>query len=262
MIPIFQLYYNLEQKSELDPDFVPYENCENPSPELGEWYVWNQQYTELLYGDAEYWGFVDWQFKHKTNLTATEFANWINNNPGYDFYFVNPTLINEAVFVNPWEQGNYFRPGTSDIGNECFAQLGYNVQVENTLLDRTCAMFSNYVVGNKKFWKGYIGFTNKLLTAAESDQKFKEKLLSAATFPFIVPMLLSTYIDLEKINALNYSHTTKTLPSKYEPYISDIMALSDLKVAVNRYNSGNLYAVWDHYRHQFIKNHPSILNLE
>jgi hypothetical protein len=62
--------------------------------------------------------------------------------------------------------------------------------------------------------------------------------------------------------SVGFKHTPDTLPMKYQPYADDIMALSDLKVAVNQYASDNLYDVWNFYRHKLLQQHPNILGLE
>jgi hypothetical protein len=114
---IFQIYYKPEQKAELDPDFIPYDNTENPKPELREWYVWDKEYEKLSKEDIEYWGFLSPKFKHKTNLTGQLVHEFINANPNYDVYLFNPCIANEAIFPNSWEQGDIHHPNISLIAN-------------------------------------------------------------------------------------------------------------------------------------------------
>jgi hypothetical protein len=49
---------------------------------------------------------------------------------------------------------------------------------------------------------------------------------------------------------------------KYQAIIDEIMALSDLKVLINRYESDQLYDVWNFYRHKFLHANQGVLNLE
>jgi hypothetical protein len=62
---------------------------------------------------------------------------------------------------------------------------------------------------------------------------------------------------------LNTGNTlTATAPARYNPYIKDITALSNLKVLINQYESDELYDIWDHYRARLREQHPGILGLE
>ena len=50
--------------------------------------------------------------------------------------------------------------------------------------------------------------------------------------------------------------------SKYNPYIVEISALSDLKMAINRYESDEINHAWDRLRQAFLARNQGILNLE
>lgn len=271
---IFQIYFKEELKQHCDPAFVPLSNVANPRPELREWDVWNREHANILAEDLDLWGFVSWKFKEKTNLTGQQFVDYINANPGYDVYFVNPCLINEAVFLNSWEQGDLHHPNISDIGNSFLTKLGYeDVAVKEMVLDRNVTMFANYVVGTKEFWNRFMEFSNKLFTEAEKDPEFKQQVFGAGmsnyahdktlpNFTFLIERLIPTFIDLEGFRALPYQYTQSTLLDKYYPYIGDLQALSNLKVLINEYESDEIYNIWNHYRHKFLKDNPGVLGLE
>ena len=99
---VFQIYYKPDQLAMLEPEFTPYDNTENLRPELREWYVWDKAYQQCCDEGLEYWGFCSQKFNQKTNLTGAQYLEFIDANPGYDLYFVNPAIINEAVFANSW----------------------------------------------------------------------------------------------------------------------------------------------------------------
>ena len=202
---------------------------------------------------------------------ARHFVDYINANPGYDVYFVNPCLINEAVFANSWEQGDLHHPNISDIGNTFFAKLGYgDVDVKSMLLDRNRIMFANYVVGNRKFWDKFMEFSRKLFTEADKDPEFKHQVFGAGlsnyahdktlpNFTFLIERLIPTFLELENFTSLPFQYTADTLPQKYHPYAGDLGAL---KVLINEYDSDELYQIWNHYRHKFLQDNPGILGLE
>lgn len=271
---IFQIYYKPGQLALLEPEFTPYDNTANLRPELREWYVWDKMYQQCCDDGLEYWGFVSQKFSQKTNLTGAQYLEFINANPGFELYFVNPAIINEAVHANSWEQGDIHHPNISVIGNSFLTKLGYtDIDVKSLILDREKTMFANYIVGSRAFWDKFMEFSRKLFTEAENDATFNEQVFGAGlsnyagdktlpNFTFLIERLIPTFIELEEIPAKAYQYTRETLPSKYLPYIADIEALSSLKVLINRHNCDDLYHVWDYYRLQFLRNNPGILGLE
>jgi hypothetical protein len=113
------------------------DNTDNPRPDLREWYVWDREYKNILKQKLDYWGFVSWKFKEKTSLTGEQVFKFINANPGYDVYLLNPCILNEACFLNSWEQGDIHHPNISAIGNSFLEKIGYkDIDVRNHIKKR------------------------------------------------------------------------------------------------------------------------------
>jgi hypothetical protein len=271
---IFQIYFKPELKLECDPLFTPLDNTANPRPELREWDVWDREHENILNENLDLWGYVSWKFKEKTGLTGAQVMSWLADNPGYDVYLLNPCIVNEALFANSWEQGDMHHPNISAIGNTFLTKIGYkDIDVKSMLLDRNTTVFANYVVGSRVFWSGFMEFSRRLFTEAELDPEFKQQVFGAGlsnyahdqtlpNFTFLIERLLPTYIELENINALGYKYTPETVLEKYREVFGDIMALSDLKVAINEHNSDYLYDIWNSSRHKLFQANPQILGLE
>lgn len=273
-IKIFQIYFKEELKEHCDPAFTPLSNVENPNPHLREWDVWNRHHEEMMASDIDYWGYVSWKFKQKINLTGQEVIHWIDQNPGYDVYLLNPCIINEAVWTNSWEQGDNHHPNISKIGNEFLIKCGYNNPDVNTLLiDRHSTVYANYVIGSKDWWDKFMTFSRRLFTEAEKDPVFNHYVFgeglsnyafdrSLPNFTFLIERLIPTFIVLENFKSVAYEYTDDKLPEKYKPYIQDLRMLSNLKLMVNAYQSDDLYDVWSHFRNKFLAENPGICNLE
>jgi len=271
---IFQLYYKPEQVEFLDPAFTAYSNTDNPRPELREWYIWDKEYDNYCKQGLDMWGFVSWKFTDKTGLTGKQVLDHIQANPGHDVYLFNPCIVNEALFINNWEQGDMYHPNISAIGNSFLKKIGYeDYEVKEVLLDRTRTVFANYVVGNRKFWDGFMEFSRKLFTEADKDPEFKQQVFGAGlskyagdptlpNFTFLIERLLPTYLDLNELSVCPYSYTQETALAKYQPYIGDILSLSDLKMQINQHDSDELYRIWNYYRHKCLSQNPGILSLE
>jgi hypothetical protein len=273
-IKVFQIYYKPELKVHLDPVFEPLDNTDNPNPELREWDVWNREHEARMASDLDYWGYVSWKFKEKTGLTGEQVISFILSNPGQDCYLLNPCIVNEALFANSWEQGDIHHPNISEIGNSFLKKIGYgDVDVKSMLLDRHTTVFANYIVGSRKFWEKFMEFSRKLFTEAEKDPEFKHQVFgeglsnyahdkSLPNFTFLIERLIPTFLELEHIQSMGYKHTPDTVPMKYGAVIDEIMVLSDLKLAINKYNSDELYDIWNYYRHRLLQSNPQILGLE
>jgi len=271
---IFQIYFKPELKDKCDTAFTPFDNTANPRPELREWDIWNREHEQRLSENLDHWGYVSWKFKEKTNLTGQQVLDHIAANPGYDVYLFNPCILNEAVFINSWEQGDLHHPNISTISNSFLAKLGYeDYNVKEVLLDRTHTVFANYLVGNRKFWDMFMEFSNKLFTEADKDPEFKHQVFgeglsnyahdhSLPNFTFLIERLIPTFLELNNFSVCPYTYTHDTVLEKYQPHFNDIMALSDLKMQVNQHDSDDLYRIWNHYRLRFLAENPGILNLE
>lgn len=272
---IFQIYYKPELVEHLDPAFVPLDNTANPRPELREWYNWDQEHDKRLEEGLDYWGYVSWKFKDKTNLTGQQAFEFIAANPGYDVYLFNPCIVNEAVFVNSWEQGDLHHPNISVIGNKFLTKLGYeDVSVREMVLDRNKTVFANYVVGSRDFWIRFMEFSRKLFTEAEKDSIFNDEVFGAGrsnyafdktlpNFTFLIERLIPTFLELEEWNSIGFNYDHPNLCNdKYKPYWGELRALSDLKMLVNRYESDDIFNIWNYYRQKFLTDNPGILGLE
>jgi len=271
---IFQIYFKEELKEHLDPDFVPMDNTDNPNPELREWDKWNREHDNIKKQGLDYWGFVSWKFQEKTGLSGRQVLDFIEANPGRDVYLFNPCILNEAVFANSWEQGDMYHPNISDIGNNFLHKIGYkDASVKETVLDRNKTVFANYIVGSSKFWENFMEFSRKLFSEADLDQKFKEDVFGAGksnyahdaslpNFTFLIERLIPTYLELESIDSLGYTYTHDTVPDKYTSIFDEIMALSNLKLAINEHESDDLYEIWNYYRRAILHRNPGILAIE
>lgn len=272
---ILQIFFDGNQAAQLDPAFVPLDNTDNARPDLQEWYLWNREFLRIAETGIDHWGFVSWRFKEKTNLSGEQVRAWIDANPGHDVFIINPAIINEAVFMNGWEQGDYYHAGLSDIANTFLTKAGYeDPAVKEIFMDRTRMSFATYVIGNRKFWEGYLTLTRKIFTEADRDPEFKKSVFAEGAarysrngtlgmFPFLNERLVGTYLELEGIDALPFTYDDTTIADKYKPYWPQIKAMSDLKVAINAADDiDELYAQWHAMRTEFLAQNPGILNLE
>ena len=283
---IFQIYFKPELLAHCDPDFEPMDNTDNPRSELREWDKWDREHENILAQNLDYWGFVSWKFKEKMNLTGRQVLDWIDSNPGYDVYLLNPCIINEAVFTDSWEQGDLHHEKLKYLAGEFLEKMQtkdidlpeYNVslpihKILSSLMTRNNMVFANYVVGNRDFWQRFMNFSRLIFTESEKDPEFENLMFGEGlsnyahdrtlpNFTFFIERIISTFIIIGQFKSLGYKHSHLTVSQKYQPLISDILALSDLKLAANHYRDLTIHQIWNYYRNKFVQENPGVLNLE
>ena len=60
----------------------------------------------------------------KTGKTGREFIDFIQANPGYDVYFINPFPQNAYYTYNVWVHGDYCHPGLMALAHRLFYLAG------------------------------------------------------------------------------------------------------------------------------------------
>lgn len=271
---IFQIYYQKDQLNQLDPDLIPCDNTDNLRPELREWHVWDRDHEARQQDDCELYGYLSWRYQEKLGLSARKILDWIAAHPGYDVYLINPCILNEAVFINSWEQGDIWHPNISEIGNLFLRKIGYeDYDVKTVVIDRNSNTYANYFVATKKFWQEFMQFTKAMFEQAALDPDFDALVFGAGksnysrdpslpNFTFLVERLLPTYIELKNVHSICYEFNKETALAKYKDVFDEVKVLSDLKIEINRHGSDELFVIWNFYRQKFLGSHPGILGLE
>jgi len=171
---------------------------------------------------GEPWGLVSSKFNFKTSIDIKEFYDFALDKlfQGYDCVYINPMIINEAIFANVWEQGVI-------VGHKGI-DLIYNFLIKknnlklNVLSDIEFS-FCNYFIANNKFWNGYFSFVDKCILQLEDEARIKSEIgqiyIGSAGYhknnemsmrPFVIERLLSLFISLNinnnKINFTRFEH--------------------------------------------------------
>jgi hypothetical protein len=200
-IAIQQIYFAEEQKETLEPAFTPLPNLDNPYPERREFFLYERFYQNKTHKLADLSGLVSHKFRQKTNLSGEAFVDWINANPGYDAYFINPFPETVYWFFNIWEQGEKSHHGIMALAQEAFDTLGYPIKLKSfprTDAQTTC--FSNFWVATPKFWEDYMAFAlpvyHYMLEPSRAARFFQNTYhdSNAEIFPFIIERLFTTFI--------------------------------------------------------------------
>ena len=132
-VSVFQIEYSDDVVGEFDSAFIRYDCRDNPEPEKREIAHMLRFYDEGAWRSegADYFGLVSPKFSGKAGISGKTFVDWVNVNPGYDVYFVNPFPQLSYQYFNVWTQGEAWHPGLSDLANALFVAAGFPFRVEN-----------------------------------------------------------------------------------------------------------------------------------
>ena len=177
---IYQAYYKQEQIPNLDPEFTPYDNTDNPVKNLYEHYIYHQVRKLSLANNVDRWGVFSWRWKNKLqNVSAAEVLNLVNDAPQADVIIFNAYPSDELVAYNIWEQGSWHHPYIVTLGHKLLELMGEDPKLIYQPMDYTTYVAANYFVGTAKFWDGLLEFLDRHVAAIDLlDQEHKKMLHS------------------------------------------------------------------------------------
>jgi hypothetical protein len=225
-IGVYQNYYHSSQVERLDPAFIGYDNLDNSAPELRETHLFRKLYGDGAYKRHTYCGMVSPKFGGKTKISGKIFIDFIESNPGFDVYFINPYPQNAYFSFNAWEQGEFYHPGISRLAQTLFNAAGNGWRVDDLRSDKATLLYCNFWVGNEKFWHVYMQQIESMLSAldrmsaAERDEYFSSATVnSPVPYPrespmiaFIMERVFSTLIAATAdITACAYRHSRQQI---------------------------------------------------
>jgi len=232
-IDIYQIYYKQEQRRHLDSSFIPFNNEGMNYPENFEYAVFFKVFEATNWLKTDLLGTVSWKFKSKTSRDAKDFYQFIEDNPGYDVYFINP-FPELSIYRNVWEQGELFHSNMTEIVSRLLKECGYPKEILEIETPPNLTAYCNYWVANKRFWDEYVEFIrpiwNRILTDREV-QASADPNINAPYTPFIFERLFSTFLALK-----TFKVASMPIPQHHR---KAYLHIPYLWVAINRIASHN-----------------------
>lgn len=222
-LKIYQIYYDQTHYKFLTPEFTPYYNP--PSEHSSVWHengVFINEYVAGNIQEGSLYGFLSWRFSEKTMLSKKEFIRFIEQNPGYDVYYINPFPEMPQLFKSVWAQGENNHPGIIELSERLLRQSGIEIDLADMEHSPEDFLFCNYWVGSKKFWDSYMAFVMPLYNYLESlsDEEMQAYNRDAGYHTgvgfvtFIFERLFSTFLSINSTitkKPFIYSETQKAL---------------------------------------------------
>jgi hypothetical protein len=204
---IHQIYYRDDQQPLLDQAFIPYDNTGNSRPEWREYHVFRTEFLRDACRSDAITGYMSWKFGSKTKTSGEAFKRFIQHNPGFDVYFINPTDLVPRRFRNIWLQGDFHHPGLIEITEAVLQQAGMRIDLAQLQCDAAKTLCCNYWAGTAAFWQKYMAFCEPVFHAIEHhiDPELKARIdrradqtIDACYRPFIMERMFTTLLSIDR----------------------------------------------------------------
>lgn len=152
--------------------FEAYDFRHNPRPELREFQIFRELFERGEHKRADVLGAVSMRFKGKSLLDGKQVRRWIEDNPGYDVYVVNPYPQFAYTHKNLWQFSENTRdPAFTAKSQRAFDRIGIPFDLSRTghqsnRILSTCS----YWFGTPAFWETYMREVILPVLAADRQQ--------------------------------------------------------------------------------------------
>ncbi len=168
---IFQIFYDQKSQQVLDPGFIPLDNTSNERPDWFEFWVIRNFLNKHPLEENAWYGFLSPRFRTKTGLESKQVISFVDTYAIHsDVALFSPGWDQIAYFQNPFEQGEMWHPGLSDLSQSFLDAAGMSMDLPSLVTDSTTTVFCNYMVAKANFWKQWLNLANRFFEMAEADK--------------------------------------------------------------------------------------------
>lgn len=156
-INIYQIFYDENTRSQIDPHFIPLDNSTNSRPDWYEfWVIKNFLENNPLKEDCWY-GFLSPKFSAKTGISGEIVHELVKQCDA----FCNVVLFHSSwdqlsYFQNIFEQGEYWHPGLTALTQNFLSTAGIDFDLSAAVMHCNNSVFSNYVIAKPEYWRKWL----------------------------------------------------------------------------------------------------------
>lgn len=176
---IFQIFYDAESEQALDPSFIPLDNTANPRPDWAEYWPIRSVLTHGALGEQELIGFFSPRFRMKTGLSGVDVLDAITAQDAAVYSF-SPGFDQNALFTNPFEQGERYHAGLTAGVAALTHHLDMDVELDTLVCDHTTTIFANYWVARVSLWREWFELAERVFTLCEAGDTPLADMLNAS----------------------------------------------------------------------------------
>lgn len=241
-IEIRQIFYSEATRQQLDPGFIPLDNC-NQRPDWREYWPIRGFLQQHTLDENTLYGFFSPKFGQKTTLTSAAVLEFLATVPrDVDVVGFSPFFDQGAVHLNTFEQAATNHGNSWPVFEQAVAFVAPGLDPHNVVMDSRHAIFCNYFVATAAFWRRWLAVNEVLFSVAEAGTSALAQLLNAP-LPYangFVPAKVFVQERVVSLLLLGERHWRARhidplrLPmsgSIVSPYPADLLVLDALKTA-------------------------------
>jgi hypothetical protein len=214
---IFQIFYDERTRNQIDPGFIAMDNLDNPRADWREYWAIRKFFLSSALEENELYGFLSPSFHTKTNLNAAQVHSFIAANPGREVYTFSPFIQDETCYLNMFEHGNVYHPGTIEVAQTYLKEIQLEVNLEDLVMDFRSMVFCNYIVAKPSFWNTWFALNEKLFDIAEHDDSDLSRELNSLT-NYRLPVAMKVFL-VERMASLVLAMCPDITTAYYDPMV-------------------------------------------
>ena len=225
-IKAYQICYSPETLASVPDGFHALDYTDNSRPDWREFWPIRQFLLNNRLDSDVFYGFFSPKFNQKTQLSFTDLHEFSSNTSSkHDLIGFSPFWDLGSIFLNVFEQGNFFHPGLIDVCQN-FSNMHLNgLDLAQSVTTSLNSIFCNYFIAKSTFWEKWLYLGDLLFYEAEINNSPLSKSLNSLTtyghqtLPmkvFVQERLVTMCLLLNNFSSISYNPFS--LPSSTTPF--------------------------------------------
>ena len=264
-VEIRQIFYSEETRRQLDPGFIPLDNC-GQRPDWREYWPIRTFLQNHTLEENTLYGFFSPKFGRKTTLNSAIVNEFIASIPrDIDVIGFSPFFDQGAIHLNTFEQAATNHSGIWPVFEQAVAFVAPGIDPHGAVMDWRHMVFCNYFVATAAFWRRWLAVNEALFAVAETGTSALAQLLNCLV-PYgpngHVPAKVFMQERVASLLLLGERHwrvrhfdplSLPMSPSIAAPYTADLVVLDALKTAAIEHHSQTYLKVFEQVRNTLVE---------
>jgi len=262
-VEIRQIFYSEETRQQLDPGFIPLDNC-GQRPDWREYWPMRSFLQNHTLDENTLYGFFSPKFGQKTTLSATTVFEFLATVPrDIDVMGFSPFFDQGAVHLNTFEQAATNHGNSWPVFEQVVSFVAPGINPRTVVMDSRHSIFCNYFVATAAFWRRWLAVNEVLFSAAEAGASALAQLLNGP-IPYANGFVPAKVFVQERIVSLLLLGERHWRVKHYDPlrlpmsgsivsgYPADLLVLDALKTAAIETGHENYLTMFQQVRNTLL----------
>ena len=166
---IFQILDHRAPQRALSSGFGVLDNSSGERPDWFEYWPIRQFLLTTALDDAAFYGFLSLDFASKTNLTAPQVLELIQQcDAETEVILFSPGIDSSAQFLNAFESAEAEHPGLIATTKRLFERIDRHTDLDELVNDSRNTAHTDYLVAKPRFWREWLALNEQMFAIAEA----------------------------------------------------------------------------------------------